>query len=263
VCTLILGVQVLGPGTVLLAANRDEDPARPSDPPDVLVDLPRVVGGRDRVAGGTWLAVRRREAAVAMLNRRPGPDEPPADAPLTPGTERRSRGLLAIDVAALPIGDAPPGDRLPFMATALARQHPYASFSLVTVTREASWVLASRGIGLAERTRVAPGWHVLTHTRLDDPDEPRAAWLGRALRGFAPATRAEAEARVTSLLRLHAGEAERGAPAVCIHEGRMQTVSAALVWLAPGEAAYAHADGPPCTTPFTDYTHLLPPGTGA
>ena len=57
-CTLILGIDVAGPDTVIAGANRDEDPARPSDPPGVLVASPRVVGGRDRRAGGTWLALR-------------------------------------------------------------------------------------------------------------------------------------------------------------------------------------------------------------
>src|SRR5262249_29501637 len=68
-CTLILGVEVVASGSVLLAANRDEDPARPADPPGVLSESPRLVGGRDRRAGGTWLAVRERRAVVALLNR--------------------------------------------------------------------------------------------------------------------------------------------------------------------------------------------------
>src|SRR5580765_3334545 len=57
-CTVLVGRDVTGPGEILVAANRDEDPARPSDPPGILLDSPRLVGGRDRIAGGTWLAVR-------------------------------------------------------------------------------------------------------------------------------------------------------------------------------------------------------------
>src|SRR5262245_44538547 len=91
-CTLIIGRDVLGPHSVVLAANRDEDPARASDPPMVLNEDPWVVGGRDRVAGGTWLAIRDGEAAVALLNRYE-PGVPPPAGPL------RSRGLLTLDVA--------------------------------------------------------------------------------------------------------------------------------------------------------------------
>ena len=89
-CTLIIGRDVVAPGTLALAANRDEDPRRPSDPPRVLLAAPRVVGGRDRVAGGSWLVVRDGRAVVAILNR--------GGVPAVSGV--RSRGLLALDVAA-------------------------------------------------------------------------------------------------------------------------------------------------------------------
>ncbi|MGH7732039.1 MAG: NRDE family protein, partial [Candidatus Eiseniibacteriota bacterium] len=94
-CTLIIGRDVVAPGTVLLAANRDEDPARPSDPPAVLRETPRLIGGRDRRAGGTWLAVRESRAVVAILNRRDRSGEPAPPAP-----DRRSRGALVLEVAA-------------------------------------------------------------------------------------------------------------------------------------------------------------------
>src|SRR5437899_8120748 len=105
-CTLIIGrMGRMGrdlptAGHVLLAANRDEDPARPSEPPQLLLDHPRIVGGRDAVAGGTWLALRvgsdrgtaaeREPAAVMLLNRPPLSGRPPG---------RRSRGRLVLDVA--------------------------------------------------------------------------------------------------------------------------------------------------------------------
>ena len=94
-CTLILGYQVLGAGTLILAANRDENPARPSDPPGLLGESPRVVGGRDRLAGGTWLAIRERSAVVAMLNRR----ETPGEGATTTRGATLSRGLLTLEVA--------------------------------------------------------------------------------------------------------------------------------------------------------------------
>lgn len=272
-CTLILGVDVLGPRTVLLAANRDEDPARPSDPPQVLSERPRVVGGRDRQAGGTWLALRGPHAAVAMLNRRSrrrsAPSPLAADARqeeasmIATAPARRSRGLLALEAAAA----EPTGGSIPHAilarAEVLTGVAPYAPFSLVVASPDGCWLLALDGTGPARSTPIGPGWHVLTHEDLDDPREPRAAWLGRALAAFAPGSRAEAEVGLTALLRLHARESRPGSPAVCIHAGRMRTVSSALVWLAAGEAAYAHAEGRPCTQPFEDLAHLLTDHAGA
>ena len=64
-CTLLLGLDTVARGSVILAANRDEDPARPSAPPGLLRERPRVAGGPDGLTGGTWLAGRGPRAAVA------------------------------------------------------------------------------------------------------------------------------------------------------------------------------------------------------
>jgi hypothetical protein len=235
-CTLILGLGVVAPGTMLLGANRDEDPARPSDPPLVLDPAIPIVGGRDRLAGGTWLAVRGREAAIAMLNR----------AALPPPGPLRSRGLLAIDVAR---------DPDPALAFEHVVRESYAPFTLVVARPKGTWVLSWEA-GRAAMVEPKAGWHVFTHAGMDDRSEPRTAALLESLADFRPATRAEGEAGIVQRLSQHEG------PAVCLHDGRMVTVSSALVWLAPGETGYRHADGRPCVTPFKDYTSLLT-GPGA
>src|SRR5262245_449056 len=272
-CTLILGVDVVAPGSVLLAANRDEDPGRPADPPGVLSESPRLIGGRDRRAGGTWLAVRERRAVVALLNRRDRSGEP---APPVPG--RRSRGALVLDVASAaedeppprPAADPPgvlrgPGPaeaRLPLAALrramASCQLSRYSPCSLVFASPEASWWMALDGDGPPRFRTIAPGWHVLTHADLDDPGEPRTARLVRELEGFAPGSLAEAEGRLDALLASH-GEEARGLPPVCLHPGRMVTVSSSRVWLAAGDARYRHAEGRPCEHPLEDVTALLEP----
>ncbi len=254
-CTLIVGRDLLAPGTLLLAANRDEDPARPSDPPGVLHEAPRVVGGRDRVAGGTWLAVREGHAVVGMLNRRPGHLDPGggerrggATPSATPTL--RSRGLLALEIASL----AAP-DREAFAAAALEhargalRDARYAPFSLAILTADTASVMTQEDGGVRVN-EVPPGWHVLTHTDLDDPHEPRAARLAQELAGFAPASLDEAFAGLAARLSEHATGDQ---PAVCIHEGRMVTVSASIVFLGPTGASYRHAEGRPCERPFRDH----------
>jgi hypothetical protein len=46
--------------------------------------------------------------------------------------------------------------------------------------------------------------------------------------------------------------------ALCIHTPFYGTRSATRIALDPGRVAhYAFADGPPCRTPFVDYSHLF------
>ena len=247
-CTLILGVDVAGPETVLAGANRDEDPARPADPPGVLHRAPRVVGGRDRRAGGTWLAVREDRAVIAMLNRR---DDGPPDA------ARRSRGLLALETARVPA----PGDTgAPALARA-ALDHAlerigagaYAPFSMVFAAPGACWMIAHTPGRPPRAAAIAPGWHVLTHTELDDPMEPRAARLLHGLAGWAPRSLDEGLRGLGDRLRDHA----EGRAAVCIHEGRMVTVSSSRVSLGARSARYLHVEGRPCEASEADVTLLL------
>src|SRR5262245_51522780 len=177
-CTLLVGRDVVAPGTVLLAANRDEDPRRPSDPPGVLSDRPRVVGGRDRVAGGTWLAVRAREAAVAMLNRH--------DPAWTPLPNLRSRGLLTLDAACADQASEPQAGLPPVLANARSainhailsrawssvREHAYAPFSMVCVSPEFCAWLSLAADREARIRPIDPGWPALTHPDLDDRRHP-------------------------------------------------------------------------------------------
>jgi hypothetical protein len=262
-CTLIIGQNVLAPNTVILAGNRDENPARPSRGPDVLRAEPRLAGGADTVAGGTWMAIRERGAAVAMLNRWSG------EAPAPPAKGLRSRGQLTLDLAAAGAVGAPaesaelpaPGRAIGAaslsasaraVADASLTTAAYAPFSAVFASPSGSWVLAHRGNGAPhEITPIAPGWHVLTHRELDDSDEPRAAHLMRVLGDWRPGNVDAARARLIELLASH------DPPRACIHEGRMVTVSSFVVWLAAAEARYHHLDGRPCEHAPLDFSHLL------
>ena len=237
-CTVLLGRDVTGRGEILIAANRDEDPARPSDPPGVLLDSPRLVGGRDRVAGGTWMAVRTPQASdespsvTMLLNRRPLPGAPPG---------ARSRGLLVIDVARATDPRA--------TALAEAASGRYGPCTLLHASPAACWWLAIPGDGPVRSGHVAAGWHAITHAEMDDPTEPRTAWLMGELARWSERTAEPALEELASLLAHH-GDAT--SPAVCLHEGRMQTVSAALIALSRERVHYRHAEGRPCTQPFVD-----------
>ena len=65
---------------LVLASNRDEFHSRPTATAAWWPDAPRVYGGRDLEAGGSWLAMDRRGRLAAVTNYRepgvaPGPRE--------------------------------------------------------------------------------------------------------------------------------------------------------------------------------------------
>lgn len=260
-CTLLIGRDVL-PGTVILGANRDEDPARPSDPPLRFPGDPPIAGGRDRVAGGTWLALRGRDAAVALLNRRGHVPEGPL----------RSRGQLALEAAAADLatpahpddaayeraaeaGQAPLARAVLRTTLAALRRDAYAPFTLLHAERAACWLLSWDGMATRVQA-IPPGWHALTHAELDDPHEPRAAWLAETLPAFRPGSVRHAERMLLARLSDHG---EDGTPPVCLHTGRMVTVSTTVVSFAPDAVRWLHVEGRPCTTAPEDVSHLLGP----
>src|SRR5689334_19863427 len=95
-CTVLVRLR---PGTawpVLIAAVRDEFLDRPWEPPAAhWPEHPSIVGGRDRTAGGTWLAVDSEQSGptapglAALLNGKRLPL--PAS-----GEARPSRGALPL-----------------------------------------------------------------------------------------------------------------------------------------------------------------------
>ncbi|HEY3732680.1 MAG TPA: NRDE family protein [Streptosporangiaceae bacterium] len=142
-CTAIVSVEPGAP--LLLAGIRDELVDRAWQPPaEHWPDYPGILGGRDLLAGGTWLAVdppARRAACV--LNGRGRPAAPDA---------RRSRGVLPLQAAA---GGRPgPGG--------LASFDP---FHLLTVTPSAATLDSWDGEQHTER-ELGPGLHMIVNSGL-------------------------------------------------------------------------------------------------
>lgn len=69
-CLIALAHRVSDRYPFVLAANRDEEYARPSHAADFWPDAPDVFGGRDAVAGGSWLAMTRSGRFAAVTNLR-------------------------------------------------------------------------------------------------------------------------------------------------------------------------------------------------
>jgi uncharacterized protein with NRDE domain len=152
---------------LLLAANRDEFYARESAPAAWWDGPAAAWGGRDRVAGGSWLAIDRRGRLAAVTNVR----EPGA----TPG--RHSRGQLVADFVA--------GDDAPqrYAERVAARADDFAGFNLLLFDPAASRPLLYVSNRHPQRVLdVAPGVHGVSNHLLDS-DWPKVRSLGDRIAG--------------------------------------------------------------------------------
>jgi uncharacterized protein with NRDE domain len=69
-CLIVVGLGATPRYPLIVAANRDEQHARPTMSAAWWTEPPGVFGGRDLLAGGTWLAVDRRGRFAAVTNIR-------------------------------------------------------------------------------------------------------------------------------------------------------------------------------------------------
>jgi uncharacterized protein with NRDE domain len=237
-CLLALFFRVVEDAHVVVGANREEYYQRGGEPPHLLTGPIRAVAGIDPVAGGTWLGVNENGVLAAVTNR------PKLGAPPQP----RSRGLLVREMLSCESAEAAVDHALLSM-----QQHPYAG---------ANFLCADAGRAVAieagERLRIWPlpsGIHVLTNGDVDDPNDSRVKyaldWLHR--RPY------DAAADCVQALRDLCAQREPDHPPICFRHSKRGTVSSSIIVLrrSLAESTYLHAQGPPCETPYVDYSNLV------
>lgn len=87
-CLIVFAIDSHPHYPLILAANRDEFYARPTQPLHIWPDAPHIVAGRDLEAGGTWFGVARSGRFAAITNVREGVQRT---------AMQRSRGALTRD----------------------------------------------------------------------------------------------------------------------------------------------------------------------
>lgn len=158
-CTVILLHRPDHAWPLLLAANRDERLDRDWDPPACWWDhRPGVVGGRDRSAGGTWMALGAGGVVAAVLNR-PGS--------LGPAPGKRSRGDLPL-LAAAEAHAAAAARRLTGLPAA-----EWRPFNMVIADSRRAFFLRGLGAGAVEAAELPQGITMVTAHDPNDPDSPR------------------------------------------------------------------------------------------
>ena len=187
VCLLIALSGTVPEAPLLIAANRDELYQRLADPITVLRGArPRILGGWDEVAGGTWLAVNE-HGVVAGLTYQPASARDPA---------KRSRGELPLAFTAYP-------DAKTAVTEVCARLDP-AAYNPCWMLVGDRHALFSVDVSDRHRARVQelpPGSYVLENAPLRQPspkqqqvagrvaaieEEARASAAGDDPRGIAP-----------------------------------------------------------------------------
>jgi uncharacterized protein with NRDE domain len=165
-CLIAVGLGAAHEYALVLIANRDERHARPTAPAHWWQEPARILGGRDLVAGGTWLGVASTGRVAALTNIHE-PERPSAP---------RSRGEL---VATFLRGSASAAEFSAELSPVVDR---YGAFNLLLYDNEQLGYLSNR----APPATLAPGIHVLSNAAaaVDWPKVRRAraglgAWLSR------------------------------------------------------------------------------------
>ena len=243
-CTLALVRRPDARHPLIVAANRDERIERPSRGPLVWDDPVPFVGGRDEVAGGTWLGLNVHGVIVGLTNHWTGHPPDPTRASRG-GIVRSLLQCRDLDEVRRALGDRDPEATNPFLLLAAERHG------------DALWTASVDGLEL--RPIHDEVFALGNEVPGEDPGH-RARTLGTGLAAELADDDPEAiRRRLATRLSRHDGD--RGpARSVCVHTDRgYGTVSSSIFLLGhtPADDRYWAADGPPCTTPYTDRTPLL------
>ena len=148
-CLVVIAHRLSANYPLVVAANRDEFHARPTQDAHWWPDRPALLGGRDQQAGGTWLAMHRTGRFGAVTNFR--------DA-ATRSTKLQSRGHLITEFLET--------DRSPLDYLEHIDGDNYAGFNLLIGDSSDIAYLSNRGAGLRV---LPPGIYGLANAALDTP----------------------------------------------------------------------------------------------
>lgn len=239
-CLLAILYHTVEDAPIVIAANREEAYSRPATAPQILPGRVAALAGIDQQAGGTWLGVNQHGVVAAVTNRRKS--RPPA--------KPRSRGLLCREL----LGCTTAREAAKQAIEELERR-PYAGCNVLVADAASADVI--QWSDWLRVTPLASGVHVITSGDPDDPTDRRAA---RAMDWLAGQHISDAKSWIEALRGLCRDHGQPpGEPPICLHRGQGGTVSSSVLALGYDRAAsvYRHAAGPPCTTPYEDYSGLL------
>lgn len=152
-CIIFVAYQVHKQYPLILAANRDEFWQRPTQPAQFWPDAPHILGGRDLLAGGTWLGVSRQGRVAAVTNYR---DPQQREAERSRG-ELVSRFLMTKEPAA-------------YLRQVVEQRAAYNGFNLLAGSLTELYYYSNRlADNKAKPVLLTPGVYGLSNHLLDTP----------------------------------------------------------------------------------------------
>jgi uncharacterized protein with NRDE domain len=148
-CLLVVAFGINEDYPLVVAGNRDEFHARPTQSARRWSDQPDIIGGRDLQAGGSWLALHRNGRFATVTNFRDAQQE---------SGKLRSRGHLITDFLNSNLSP------LDFLQQVEGKA--YAGFNLLVSDGESLAYLSNRGIAA---TALQAGVYGLSNATLDTP----------------------------------------------------------------------------------------------
>jgi uncharacterized protein with NRDE domain len=230
--------RVLPAYPIVVAANRDEYYDRPTQGPSLLGHSPRIWGGQDERAGGTWLGLNEHGVAVGLTNRR-------LHAEQATDPERRSRGMVCLE--------ALQGRTAAAAAETLMSQPPqrYNPFNLLLMDpTDLIWIAYDDEPVV---TPLQPGLHILANGELNDFDTVRLRRARQLLQPAEPASLRDLMPFLEQACRDHE-PGVKNRETICMHrdDDNYGTVSSTILALPANgrEPVYRYAGGHPCRTPY-------------
>ena len=244
-CLLVFATRLRAELPLVVGANRDEQLERPAVPMEVLRPTrPRTIGGRDLLAGGTWLAVNEHGLVAGITNR-----------PLVEqgrDASKRSRGELPLVLAAH-------GSARAAVDAVVAGTRPddYNPAWLAVADREALFTLDLTEGEAPVVTEHPPGIHVFEN-RPPGTESPKVLRVRALLGALEDLTEQQVAGRLADALGDHeipegVEERFRIAGAACVHGEAYGTRWSGIVTVprGPERPTVRYAAGPPCVAPFT------------
>ena len=239
-CLLAIQYQLVPEAPVLVAANREEYYDRKSRTPTIQSGKPRVLGGVDLVAGGTWLGVNQHGLFVAACNRRK------AFPPVVP----LSRGVLCREL--LKCNSA-------FEAAHMAHEElsagQYDGVNFVCADSRNGHVV--HGGDRLEILDLPEGLSIIANRDVNDPLDERVELARRLLTLQQLDSPVKFLAIASKVFSRSPSPPDR--PSIILRGEDKGTVSSTLVSLGakPRDAIYQYAPGPPDQYKYEDYSPLL------